>query len=247
MSKKNKKNSKKKVVRPRVIKKKTGVKAKKKVWVSIFSSSLFNKVQLGSIPVVDADMLKGRGVKANLSNLTRDLRNQNVTLGFKINKVEEGKAFADPVSYGLSHSSVSRIVKKNISKVDNSFICSTKDDVILRVKPIAVTRFKTTSMKTKALNKILVNLLCSRIKELSFSDLVEGLIRKKFQDEVKKKMSKIYPLKIFDIKSFRIARGKEVERVLVANDDVLKLLERSSEVGAAEVPVNEELSSVTSE
>lgn len=221
MSKKKKKDSsKKKVVKPRTIKKKTGLKAKKKVWVPIFSNSLFDKAQLGISPTIDCNFLKDKCIKTTLSNLTRDLRNQNVTLGFKINKIEDGKAFADPISYSLSSSSVSRIVRKNISKIDNSFICSTKDGLSLRVKPITVTRFKTTSLKTKSINKAIVSSICDKIENLYLNQFIEGLIRKKFQEDIKRTVSKIYPLKIFDIRSFRIARGKEIERVAKTDEAI---------------------------
>lgn len=219
MSKKKKKNSgKKKVVKPRVIKKKTGLKAKKKIWIPIFSGSLFNKIQLGVSPVVDCSFLKDKCIKTTLSNLTRDLRNQNVTLGFKINKIEDNKAFADPIYYSLSPSSVSRIVRKNISKIDNSFVCSTKDGFSLRIKPIAITRFKTTSLKTKSINKAIVNSTCAKIETLFFNEFIESLTRKKFQEEIKKAVSRIYPLKVFEIRSFRIAKSKELEKTIKSDN-----------------------------
>jgi ribosomal protein S3AE len=183
---------------------KTLQKAKKKRWYPIHARG-FNDAFLGETLASNEKGLLGRVVSANLASLTGDIKRQSVTLRFEIRSVKEGKGYADVVGYALSNTAIKRLVRRNVERVDMSLLCQTADNVKVRIKTFILTRSATGRGVLNSLHKASIESLTKSVGKLKYDDLVVALIEHKLQSELKHSLSKVYPLKSFEIKMFGFA------------------------------------------
>ena len=115
----------------------------KKKWYEILASKHFHNFAIGECVAYEDKNLFGKVVNVNLGNLTRDAKLQNVRIKFKINEIKDGKAYTEVKGYELATSYIKRIVRVGRSRIDDSFLVSTKDNVKLRLKPLVLTKYKT--------------------------------------------------------------------------------------------------------
>jgi len=182
-------------------------KLKKKKWYPIAAPKLFGDELLGEILVDDPNLILNRVVTTNLMNLTNDMKHQNINIRFRVNKIEDNVAYTELISYEMLPSSIKRLVRRDINKLDESFVCETKDNVLVRIKPFLLTKVATKGSKLKLLRKTLINLISQEIKRLSFDEVIQDVITRKLQNNVKAYLKKIYPLKICEIRYFEITKG----------------------------------------
>jgi len=175
-------------------------KKKEKKWYEILSSKHFNNIIIGETVAYEDKNLLGRIIHSNLGNLTRDMKLQNVRLNFRISEVKEGKAYTEIKGYELATSYVKRIVRVGRSRIDDSFLVITKDDIKLRLKPLILTKYKTQKSILKELRSLVKKDFMEYIKKESYDKFVTELISKKLQRDLRNKLSKIYPVSLVEIR-----------------------------------------------
>ncbi|MBN2454153.1 hypothetical protein JXB11_01265 [Candidatus Woesearchaeota archaeon] len=190
---------------------KTLQKAKKKKWYPIHSK-LFNDALLGETLATEANDLIGRVVSVNLATLAGDVKRQSVSLRFRISSVKEGKVYADVISYLTSGSAIRRLVRRNVERADITSVCETLDKVRVKIKVFLLTRSKTSGSVLHSLQKECLGMLAKEIGKIEYGDFVWSLIEHKLQSELRKGLSKIYPLKAFEIKMFNVVSGEQAEK-----------------------------------
>src|SRR3989338_9986981 len=116
------------------------VKVAKKEWYQILAPKLFNGAVIGETLVYNPQDMLGKNVSENLMNLTNDIKRQNTKVNFEVVNVENNKAITEIIGYMIIPSSIKRLVRKNVEKMDMSFTCSTKDNKNLRIKPLIIAR-----------------------------------------------------------------------------------------------------------
>ncbi|MEK6967717.1 MAG: hypothetical protein AABX51_03745 [Nanoarchaeota archaeon] len=179
-------------------------KTKKKKWFTITTDGLFNNAVLGESLVYAAQDLNGRIISANLMTLTDDIKQQNVNVGLRISEINGDTAVATLISYEMLPSSLKRIVRKEVDRVDASFVVMTKDNIKLRIKPILVTRTSTTQSKAKRLRRMATEFIVDFVGKYSYVEFCRGVIGRGIQSQLRGYLKKVYPLKACDIRSFTI-------------------------------------------
>jgi len=182
------------------------VKAKimKKEWYPILAPKIFQNTVLGETPVFEPGQMLGKGLTINLTNLTHDVKRQNININFEIVNVENGKGFTEVVGYNMVQSTIRRLVRKNIEKIDMSFSCKTSDNKNLRIKPLMITRSATTGSVAAKIRRNAQNFIVDYIGKISYDNFVNDLVSHKMQSYLRKDLSKIYPLRICEIRSMEI-------------------------------------------
>ena len=137
------------------------------------------------------EKLEGKTIKIDL---TRMLRGKSLEAVFKIkNKNAELK------SLKLLSFYIRRLMRRNISYVEDSFICESKDSK-LRVKPFLITRKKVHRSVRNALRiktKEFMESFCSRKNsEEIFSEIISARLQRSLSLTLKK----IYPLALCEIR-----------------------------------------------
>lgn len=192
-------------------------KIKKKQWFPIIAPKQFDNVVLGETLVYEPGAMLGKTLSHSLMNLTNDMKRQNIKIHFKIVEVDNGKAKTSIIGYEIIPSSVKRFVRRSSEKMDVSFACETSDNVFIRVKPLVITKSDVKGSVAAKLRNSVVSFLAGTIKKMPYDEFIGDLISHKLQALMRENLSKIYPLKVCEIRYAGIeARERQQEDVAVA-------------------------------
>ena len=189
-----------------MVKPKHVVKGKvlKKEWYPIKSTRAFNSTALGESYVVSPSLLLDRRLTVNLANLTGDIRQQGVSLHFRISEVDRGAGVADVVGYEASSAQLKRLVRRGVERLDDSVVCLTSDGKRLKVKPFAVTRASASKYKLRLMRGLLRKALVEEVGKQDFDSLVRSVISNKLQSTLKSVAKKVFPLRVFAIRKLEL-------------------------------------------
>lgn len=223
-----------------VQKTKTVDKWKKKNWYKVLAPSQFKSQVLQEIPVQDIKTVVGRKITMNMMNLTGDMRKKNTEVVFKITDVKEGQAHTEIESYKILPTSIKRMVRRGKDRLDESFILTTKDGKTARIKVMLLTVSNTSRSAHTAIKHILSNFLINKAKESAFLDFFSDVSMGKIQQELKRVVSKVYPVRMVDILAFKVEklrRQAKVRQVVTKQKivDLEKRIEESQKMRAAKV------------
>lgn len=179
------------------------LKKKKKRWVQIFASTPFNDVKIGESYVSEPNQLVGRYLESNLMDLTNDVKKQNIKIIFKIAGANENKATADFVGYELVANLIKRVVRRFKSKIDDSFVVETNDNIKVRTKIIILTKSKTVHSILTKLRARTREYLVSTTKKLNYEEFSNELLNHNIQKNLRDILKKIYPVSVVEIRHFR--------------------------------------------
>jgi small subunit ribosomal protein S3Ae len=176
------------------------VKKKPKKWFTILAPKFFGEKEIGVTLASEEGSLIGRRIVVSPVELTNDMEKYYMKIVFKISRVEGDKAFTEFDGSECMRDYISRMVVHHVRRIDVIQDLVTKDGKKIRVKSLAITRKK---MKS-SLEKVIRKEIEKRIKETVENSLLEDFVKKILSDEIKskimKEVSKIYPLKNFEIR-----------------------------------------------
>ncbi|MFH0752928.1 MAG: hypothetical protein V1914_05045 [archaeon] len=184
--------------------KKTLVKKKKK-WYTILAPKEMNQVIIGETPASDISLLQGRVVKANLMNLTNDMKKQSMVASFKVKSVKESTAETEFTGYVIMPSHVKRLVKRSKDKVGDSFKCETKDGKKIVIKPLLLIKNKLQRNVLSSLRMTARDVLTKEAKNKTFSELASAIFNKDIQKTTKQALKKVYPVTMVEIRALELA------------------------------------------
>ena len=174
---------------------------KKKHWIKIVAPSEFGNKIIGETICSEAKNIIGRTLKVNVFSVTGDFKKQNTHLAFVVKDVTDGKASTELYRYYVSLSHLKRMVRKAKNKIDDSFVVDTKDNIKIKIKPVMLTKQKTSRSVLTALRKKAREIISNYSKVNSFSNFVREVISNKVQIITKKELKSVYPLSLYEIKS----------------------------------------------
>jgi|TARA_B100001971_G_C18110358_1_gene493834 ribosomal protein S3AE len=188
-------------------------KVLKKEWYPILAPKIFHNAVLGETHVYEPQQMIGKGVTANLMNLTNDVKRQNINLNFEVFDVQNGKAFTKVIGYYMVQSSIKRMIRRNINKIGMSFLCKTSDNKHLQIKPLLITRSATTGSVATKIRRNAQDFVTRYVSSVSYDNLLNDMINHKLQISLKRTMSKIYPLRVCEIGAMKIIDLEKKEQI----------------------------------
>lgn len=180
--------------------KKVDTKVKKKKWFTLLSPKSFGEQEIGETTADDGNAVAGRKVKVNVMSITGDPKKQAYSLTFEVTSVAESTASTQCVGYEMNQSNVRRIVRRNRSRIDDSFECSTADKRKIRIKPFIMTRFNTSKPVATEIRKLVAAELEQAILATSFENLIKDVLTGKVQMKIREKAKKVYPVQVLEIR-----------------------------------------------
>ena len=174
---------------------KVGLKWKRKRWIPIVSPKLFNHREIGTTFLENDSDAIGRTAEASLGLLTGNIRRQNIILKFKVTGVQNERAQTSILEYKMQPASTKRLVRKSMSKIEDSFCCKTKDEIIIRIKPLLTTRSRANTSAKRAISHKLRQHIVNYVNRINFETLIQDLVNMRLQKELKGVLSKIAPLR----------------------------------------------------
>lgn len=189
--------AKKEIIRKELLKKKN------KKWITIYAPKMFNEVPIGESYASDINELIGKNLSLNLMELTNDIKKQNIKIKFRAAKNIDGKVISEPVSYEMIESFVRRVTKRSKSKVDDSFITTSKDNISIRLKPLILTKNKTSNSTLTTIRHKEREFLSDYCKQNNFEDILNELINHSLQSNLRAQLKKYYPVAVAEIRVFK--------------------------------------------
>ena len=193
--------------------KKTAVVKKK--WYSIIAPKVFNEVKIGETTLTDPEKAVGRKMSLNLMSITGEPQKQGINVRLQIKNVSDNVFTTELLSYKIMQSAMKKMVRRNREKIDDSFVVKSKDDKILRIKPIAVTRGKTTNSVCTAIRKYVRAVLANKLSQMTYEEFVKEVLGKKVQQELYKSLKKFHPIAVFEIRAFGLLSEREQKNARV--------------------------------
>ncbi len=183
-------------------------KKRKKRWFKIVASKQFNHCEIGETQVYTSDEVIGKTAKVNLTNLTNDMKKQHVNVTFKVNQVKDGVGYTELISYKIMPTHIKRIIRRNTEKLDDSLVLRTKDNVLVRIKPLLVTRGKVKGSVVAVIRRKARAFLNHHVKKSSYELLINDIITSRLQSGMYRFLKKVYPIKTSEIRSISIEKEK---------------------------------------
>lgn len=168
-------------------------------------ASLKKKTIEVELPIINqkiealAQNIEGKTIKVDL---TRVLRGKSVEATFIINN--NVPALKRVVLLGFY---IRRLMRKNISYVEESFVCETKD-LKLRIKPFLITRKAVHRSIRNSLRIETIKLIKEFCREKTSEEVFRAIIYSNLQKELSVKLKKIYPLALCEIRIAELEKEK---------------------------------------
>ncbi len=186
------------------------LKMAKKKFYPVYVKDLWQD-EVCSVLSPSLESLIGKDLKLSLSDFVRAKRGDILV---KVDKVEDGKAFASIFGLRLFFSYIRRFVRKGVTKIDMSFNVGVKEGNV-RIKLLLVTRKKVKSSVEKALRIETVKFAEKSFGGEKGKEVVLSVLRSDFQKKLGVKLKKIYPLALCEIREVRFVEGVKDEEVSV--------------------------------
>lgn len=175
---------------------------KKKKWMPILAPKLFNEHVLGETHISEPAQTIGKTVTVSLMTITGDPQRQTIAIGFTMTGVTPTAITTSVTSYSIIPAAVRKAMRKGKEKVEDSFLFTTQDGIVVRAKPLLVTKGKTTGSVLANLRKTLKTALGKIISTTPFETLIQDLVSHKLQKNLSDMLRKIYPLSVCEIRQF---------------------------------------------
>jgi small subunit ribosomal protein S3Ae len=182
---------------------------KKKRWFQLIAPKMFNNQTLGETLVAEPDKMMKKPIKVSMMSLTGDMKKQHITIKFEVTNIVESKAHTRVVGYEFGPASIKRLVRRRRKRVDDSYLCNTKDNIKVRIKPFFVTRAETNKSVMTSMRKLSKVFIEKFAVERKCDDLIYDIIDYRLQKELRKILGKVYPLRSCEIRSFSIVKEKK--------------------------------------
>ena len=148
-----------------------------------------------SVPAIAIKDLHDKTLKIDT---TRILHGKSIELIVSV-KVEDNKATGIPKKMTLMPFYIRRMIRNNISYIEDSFICSATD-AKFRIKPVMITRKAVHRSVRKALSQKAREEIESFCKDKTLDEVFSEVLSGNFQKELSLKLKKIYPLSLCEIR-----------------------------------------------
>ncbi len=182
---------------------KTIDKWKRKKYFSILAPKNFQERELGQTLAYEPSELNGRCITSNLMMITGNIKKQDINVTFKINKVLGDTAYTVFERYEIVPASIKRKVRRQKDRLDESFNCVTKDNQLVRMKPLVVTATKISRSTRIAMRDKMIQIILAYARKTDYDSLVIDVVNDKLQREVGTLINKISPVRFV---AFRIMK-----------------------------------------
>ena len=185
---------------------------RKKKWHKIVAPEFLRSTFIGETPTAEPENLVGKTTKVNLMNITRNMKDQNINVTFEVTKLTGDTASTQIKQLQMVPASVKRVVKRGKNRLDDSFVCLTADSKHVRIKPLIITNNSTTKPVQTAMRKKMVDFYKKKVVKINYDVFCQEVITKKFQKALRETLSKVYPLRICEVRAFVLLSEEAIKR-----------------------------------
>ena len=178
-------------------------KWRSKHWFKVRAPGLFQHVELGETVASEPEQIVGRTLEVTLPELSggADAATAHIKLRFRIERIGgDGVAEARFVGHDLTSDYVRRLARRKRSKIDTSFVVTTKDGIEIVVKPVAVGEQRLQTRLRAELRHKIVSLLVEEAKLRTSGEFVREMLQGELSKILAHGLKTLYPLKKIEIR-----------------------------------------------
>ena len=190
-------------------KKVSRIKTKKKVWYKVLAPKIFGEKSIGESYLSNPESAVGRTLKVNLRELSGNVKDQNIYVSFRVASVDGTTLKTSPIGSELTSAFVKRLVRKNCNRLDTFTTITTKNGDEVLLKGLILTLNQTYRSTQAAIRKKFNEVMKEEAAKVDFSAFLSQIVSYRLQSGVKKKLSKLYPVKEATVRVLKLKKEAE--------------------------------------
>lgn len=208
---------------------------KKKRWFNIVAPELFKGQLIGQTYLGDVPEAVGRSVSVNMSTLIGDSSRQNSKATFIITGANGENLQTSFVKFQIVPSALKKMVKRNRSKIDDSYTIKLTD-AVAKFKIIIITKSNARGKIEALLFKVARAWVAMQASRITFEQLLIDSVQKKFTKALQRYLSRIYPVTVCEVRYLEKLAGEaaEIAVPIKPDNEVLKMMEQRENEAKAE-------------
>lgn len=191
---------------------KKDVKVKKR-WVQVVAPPVLGSKNVGEVLVATPEDAVGKHITLSLASIEGG--KQTVDVDLIIDKKDGNNLSTVLNKYFIIPAALKRMVRRNRSKISDSFVVKLNDGAVVRLKFLLVTRNAVSGSVATSAYHFLRSWAIKESAKLTFDELVKGVITKKFQKALQGEVKKLAPLQICEVRYLELLTGEKAERARV--------------------------------
>ncbi len=219
----------------------------KKRWFTLVAPKLLQEKELGQTLAYDPKGVIGKTMKTNLSTITGDIKRQNSEIKLIVKDIQGDKAVTSIIGYKLLPASLKRNVRKGRTRIDEVIRAVTKDEQVVTIKIVVVTQNVIQGSVKTAFHNEIKRIWLKKIAQNNYDYIVEQVVSGRLYKEMKDKLKKLYPLRLFEVLAFKLERFAKASDLRKIKSEIAKFNKKPIPVEELEEPIEEEQEEVQKE
>lgn len=196
--------------RARTTARKVKDKWKAKQWYTIVAPAAFNQTTLAESPAEAPEQIIGRIATTTMQDLIGDFKLMHVKLNFQVTAVNGNRAETRFIGHSFTSDYLRRLVRRNHSKITLVIDVKTKDEALIRIKPILVTEHRAQASQQNELRRICTDILAGSAARNGLGAFVREMLDGTLTNQLFKEARKIYPLRKAELQKSEVVSAPTI-------------------------------------
>jgi len=170
-------------------------KWRSKSWFMVMAPPYFGNVELGAVPVDEADRLVGRVVDSTLYDVTGDFAHQYLKMQFQVTEIDGKTARTVFKGHEYSRDYLRSLVRRRTTKVDGLFVVTLKDGCKLQIAVCAFTLSRIRTSQEKVMRRMMAKIINDKAATLTIDQFAQEMVLGKIASDIYNEAKKIAPLR----------------------------------------------------
>ncbi len=187
----------------------------KKRWHPVYALKPLENKFIGEVYVATPEEMINRFILINLSVVTNNYAHQHFNAKFRIEEVDGDKGLASIYGYFMQQAYEKRVVRRNKEKIVDSFAVKTKDDKLVVVKPLIIAMSRIAKSIQRKIRLYTRHYFATQAASKNYEEFMDNIINGKYQAELKKALSKFYPISTAELR--KVYRAEKFALIINRN------------------------------
>ena len=210
-------------------------KWKSKTWYNVMAPDMFNRQKVAETLADEPEKLIGRVAQVTVQDITGDFSKMHIKMKFKINDVRGAEAHTYFIGHDTTSDYVRRMTRRRKSKIDTIVDVKTRDDFIIRVKPLGISNRRLRSSQKSAIRLTMENVIGEFAASKNLDEIVKAIISGQLAKQAAVACKPISPLQRVEIHKSEVLKAGYIPEIPDAPEEE----EVPEEAPAEEAPVED--------
>jgi small subunit ribosomal protein S3Ae len=208
---------------------------------------MFNRQKVAETLTDEPEKLIGRVAEVTVQDINGDFSKMHIKLLFKVNDVRGTEAHTYFIGHSMSSDYVRRMTRRRKSKIDMVVDTKTRDEHVIRLKPLAISGNRVRSSQQSVIRQITTDVLKEFCTQRPLDEVVKAIISGQLAKIAATACKPIHPLQRVEIQKSVILKAGFIPEVPDTPEGGEPIaVEAPAEAPAEESEVIEETEEITS-